>query len=268
MDISFEPGARHYFIDIEALGPPGQGSPFALGIVEFDPAAGEIISRLQLNLLMPCMTANGPTIRWLADQPGILDQLKDCVEGVWPHSLLVRSRWDRHGENLDGVPRDYLWADDWADFAWLSEHVPDMRDHFICIDTSIIDMQLEDWQRNTNLRNHVAVDDAEDGMRRLLFWMGKREYVRWSKQLFTWQHGNSCGRVGNTAAFIQASPEAPIRALIGDVEVRVVRAVPDNISRLADGELHLDYEGSKWARNGAGTIRRFVGPRWAAAGEA
>lgn len=260
-NLKFEPDARHYFIDIEALGPPGVGQPFALGVVEFDIETGEMIARMQMPLLAGYqqVKAETNTLRWLAKQsPEVIAQLA-AESGLSPYGILVERRFWR-----DGPPRDYLWADDWADFAWLSEHIPNIRDHFVCIDTTILDMELGDGFTFDDLTPHIAVDDAEAGMRRLMWALG-RPTLGGGRPPWKAQHGRTYAgansiSVDDILPFMGDGAWVEIHDVTGVVGTFAVeRSFADNPGRPATGSVRVVRD-EPFAASVDVTVRRITPP--------
>lgn len=156
---------QHIFIDVEALGPPGIGNPFALGAVVFD--ATGIHSRHQWNIdVVDFATTQGDTLAWLSRQPPeVLAQLRDGkpFTEVWQEFLaLVR-----------GV-EPIFWADDFSDFAWLDREarvlcLTPLRDLGSQYDSSAILRLASPLPPVSTVGTpHVAVHDAERGAEELL----------------------------------------------------------------------------------------------------
>lgn len=80
---------RHFFIDVEAFGPPGQGHPFALACVPFT-LRGDIGEGKQWNFQGPSIkhgvweSAERSTLRWLLSQP---EAVRSQVNGDMPFEL-------------------------------------------------------------------------------------------------------------------------------------------------------------------------------------
>lgn len=113
---------RHFFIDVEAFGPPGQGHPFALACVPFT-LRGDIGEGKQWNFQGPSIkhgvweSAERSTLRWLLSQP---EAVRSQVNGDMPFELAYAQFRDMVQAEPGPV---MLWSDDWSDFAWIDSYV-------------------------------------------------------------------------------------------------------------------------------------------------
>ena len=160
---------QHVFIDVEAMGPPGMGRPFALGAAKFDLERG-VFDRWS-GLIKPCGEADADTMAWLSSQtPDVLAQLRgrSSFWNVWDSFLA----WV-YG-NILALPSERpttFYADDWADFAWIDFECrtakrPPLRTFGPQYDTSLIIALVpadRRPRRNPDWIQHVAVDDAAAG---------------------------------------------------------------------------------------------------------
>lgn len=165
---------QHYFFDVAALGPPGLGEIFAIGIVHFDPKAGTIKARSQYPVrvgdpLTGQVRATRYALEWLGQQsPPVRAQLDDS-RGQ-PFACVYQSFMSFIGGPAFFGGRIVLCADDWADFAWFNFEAQRLgldcipRDRVIQLDTTALDMMVpKTVQPSRPLTQHVALDDAEWG---------------------------------------------------------------------------------------------------------
>ena len=170
--------ARHTFIDVEALGPPGIGDIFAIGAARFDWFHGGVHERRQWNIELPRYPAgDAPTLKWvLAQSPEVQAQITSGTRWnffeAWAEILdfLCPPGFHKPEQPI----RTVVWADDWSDFAWLDyaarqHNLPVLRGLAIQSDSTPIVMASGfDLIRPARLVEHVAVDDAEFGALQLL----------------------------------------------------------------------------------------------------
>lgn len=166
---------QHVFLDVEALGPPGRGSPFALGAVRFDTTG--ILGNWSSSIT-PRGQCDATTLAWLSRQVGeVLAQLRDGV--LFADAWYEFQVW-LFGHSRKPVPTTF-WADDWSDFAWLDiecrEHsLVSLRELGPQYDASGIialvpaehrPRDQSEWAEGAMVR-HMAADDARVGALDLL----------------------------------------------------------------------------------------------------
>ena len=167
---------RHFFIDVEAFGPPGQGNPFALACVPFT-LRGDIGEGKQWNFQGPGIkhgiweSAERSTLRWLLSQP---EAVRAQVNGDMPFELAYAQFRDMIQAEPGPV---MLWSDDWSDFAWIDAYVrlwtnENVRELGCSADSTglvrLAKMREPDavWPSFEGTQ-HVALDDARNGAREL-----------------------------------------------------------------------------------------------------
>lgn len=162
---------QHIFIDVEALGPPGLGRPFAIGAAKFDLTRG-VYARWQ-GLARPSGVVDADTMAWLSKQSvRVHEQLRggDTFASVWQQAL----RFFFGDPILAGMPasRSVFWADDWSDFAWLDietrPYGSTLRSMGPQYDSSAIvaladPLRAYSTEKYGEIEPHVAVDDALTG---------------------------------------------------------------------------------------------------------
>lgn len=164
----------HFFFDVEALGPPGLGEIFAIGIVHFDPHEGTIKGRAQYPVrvgdpMTGQVRATRETLGWLGKQSPLVQAQLDDPRGQ-PFAHVYQSFMSFIGGPEFYAGRVVLCADDWADFAWINFEaqrrglagIP--RDRVIQVDTTALDMMVpKTIEPPRPLTQHIALDDAEWG---------------------------------------------------------------------------------------------------------
>jgi hypothetical protein len=163
---------QHVFFDVEALGPPGVGRPFAIGAAKFDQQRG-VYARWQ-GLVKPAGEVDGSTMAWLSEQsPQVLAQLRatDRFATTWTDAL----RFVYGDPVLAGMPNlpTTFWADDWSDFAWLNVEIrrcgdTPLRSYGPQYDSSAIvkladPLRVYSVEKYGELVPHVAEHDAVSG---------------------------------------------------------------------------------------------------------
>ena len=161
---------QHIFIDVEALGPPGIGRPFAVGAVKFDMTRG-VYERWQ-GLVKPRGEVDGVTMAWLSKQSvRVHEQLRG---GQQFHEVWTQAVRFFFGDRAHGIdPISLFWADDWSDFAWLDFEARDyrfrpLRDFGSQYDSSAIvaladPLKVYSVEKYGELVPHIAMDDATAG---------------------------------------------------------------------------------------------------------
>jgi hypothetical protein len=168
---------RHFFIDVEAFGPPGVGSPFALACVPFD-LTGKVGVGKQWNFTGPdpagptlYESATRGTLRWLLDQP-------EAVRAQTLATLAFNQVWNELEALLAGEGPVMLWSDDWSDFAWIDDYArtwacgKSIRSLGCSADSTGFVELAKRREPNAvwplfNGTRHVALDDATHGAREL-----------------------------------------------------------------------------------------------------
>ncbi len=159
---------QHIFIDVEALGPPGIGRPFAIGAVKFDMTRG-VYERWH-GLVKPRGEVDGDTMAWLSKQSvRVHEQLRGGQQfhEVWAQAV----RFFYGGTGFDYL--SVFWADDWSDFAWLDIEAracnwSPIRTMGAQYDSSAIvaladPLKVYSTAKYGEIERHVAVDDALTG---------------------------------------------------------------------------------------------------------
>lgn len=161
---------QHIFIDVEALGPPGIGRPFAVGAVKFDMTRG-VYERWQ-GLVKPRGEVDGVTMAWLSKQSvRVHEQLRG---GQQFHEVWTQAVRFFFGDRAHGIdPISLFWADDWSDFAWLDIEAracnrSPLRTMGAQYDSSAIvaladPLKVYSTVKYGEIEPHVAVDDALTG---------------------------------------------------------------------------------------------------------
>jgi hypothetical protein len=113
---------QHIFLDVEALGAPGMGSPFAVGAAGFDMEG--IRWRWHRNIRISGRAIADPeTLAWLSErEPEVLAQLRGgfTFGEVWLELISMLNELSMLNERKnEDEPAVTFWADDFSDFAWL-----------------------------------------------------------------------------------------------------------------------------------------------------
>lgn len=169
----------HYFLDVEAYGPPGTGDLFAIGIVRFD-LIGPLRTGQQHLVSHDSFTASAETMSWLMEQT---PEVRAQTEGGKPFAQawqeILAFFFDQQQQASWGATATF-WADDWSDFAWLDiacrrHGLMPLRDLGSQLDSSAITRLAGKPEPNPehlalfpNLRPHIALDDATQGALELL----------------------------------------------------------------------------------------------------
>lgn len=169
---------RHIYLDVKAFGPVGAGDPFAFAAARFD-ASGchrDAAAQRAWSVAMgPTTRIDVETLGWLASQaPQVLAQLSDPIPfaTAW-YDFLAWAVPELGGPHAP--PPIVFWADDWADFAWLSiaarsSGVPELRAFGVQADATALLLASGVTAPTPAAEHtpHVAADDVRQGVAHLL----------------------------------------------------------------------------------------------------
>lgn len=167
---------QHVYIAVEALGPPGRGTIFALGATRFTSKGLASCFSVHIKPLGPC---DPERLAFLSRQDSdVLAQLRGGLD--FSVAWYDFQTW-LFGETRAHAPTTF-WADGWADFAWLDIecarwHLPSLFQLGPYLHTSsglsaLVPAQQRpldlSWGRTEGYVPFVAVDDATVGALNLL----------------------------------------------------------------------------------------------------